>query len=269
MDETLTFSSLDGIAFAAQRDRLKDLSSLSLSAGPLGPFIELTLLSAAGVLPRPDLASWLNLKNLMGMETALRSGQRQWTSGNNLSGFFRTSSQWQEDDTAWVGFSLAAQKAAAAANFARPLPAQFAAALGELVSNIHEHSGALGSGIAAFAARNDEFEFVVADSGVGVLESLRTCPDYSNLTDHGRALQLALTKGVSRFGLKTGHGNGFQPIFVGLANLNGSLRFRSGDHALVIDGQNFVGIPAKLAQKVNLTGLFASVVCRLKKSSLI
>lgn len=266
MDETLTFESLDGVAFAAQRGRLKDLPpSLYLRAGPLGPFLELTLLSAAGILPRANVAPWLNLRNLMEMETALRGGQRQWTSANPSVGFFRTSPQWQEDDTAWVGFCLAAQKAAIAANFSRPLPAQFAAAMGELVSNIHEHSGSLGSGIAAYSARDGEFEFVVADSGIGVLESLRTCPDYSKLTDHGRALQLALTEGISRFGPKAGRGHGFRPIFVGLANLNGSLRFRSGDHALVIDGQNFAGIPAKLAQKVNLPGFFASVTCCLKK----
>jgi hypothetical protein len=31
-------------------------------------------------------------------------------------------------------------------------------------------------------------------------------------------------------------GNGFRPLFQGLANLNGTLRFRSGDQALTMDG---------------------------------
>ena len=58
--------------------------------------------------------------------------------------------------------------------------------------------------------------------------------------------------GVSRFGAQSGRGTGFRPIFVGLANLAGMLRFRSGDHALVIDGQKIGDMSAVTAQKVRL-----------------
>ena len=48
---------------------------------------------------------------------------------------------------------------------------------------------------------------------------------------------------------------------IGIANLNGSLRFRSGDHALVIDGHNPSLVPARLWQKPKIGGFLASVKC--------
>jgi hypothetical protein len=92
------------------------------------------------------------------------------------------------------------QKAAVSAGFHRRIAAQFVGVLEEMVSNVYEHSRVPGSGMVAFRAGGDRFEFVVADGGIGVLERLRTFADYSCLTDHGDALRLALTDGVSRFG---------------------------------------------------------------------
>jgi len=173
------------------------------------------------------------------------------------AGFFRMGAEWSDDDTPWIGFQLAAQKAAAAMGIHRRTAAQF-----EMFSNVHEHSGAASSGAAAFMANGDAFEFAVADSGIGVRESLRSCTDYADLADDGKALRLALTEGVSRFGAQSGRGMGFRPIFIGLANLTGVLRFRSGDHALVIDGQKFGDMNAVTAQKVPILGFLASVACR-------
>ncbi len=260
----LTFAALDGMAFAAGRGRLhEDAADTRYNVGPLGPFMELRQLSACGLLPRPDQATWLDLGGAASLEEALRVGRQQWIGGNTGTvGFFRTGKSWSEDDTPWVAFGLAAQKAAAAGGFHRRIAAQFAAALVEMVSNIHEHSGASASGIAAFSAGRDEFEFVVADHGIGVLESLRNGPDYKSLADHGEALRLALTDGVSRYGKQAKRGNGFRPIFVGLANLSGTLRFRTGDHALIIEGQKIDVMSAKTAQKVSLKGFFISVSCR-------
>ena len=84
---------------------------------------------------------------------------------------------------------------------------------------------------------------------------------YTGLDDHGEALRLTLTDGVSRHGSGTGRGRGFRPLFIGIANLNGSLRFRSGDHALIIDGRNPSLMAARLAQKPTIGGFFASVKC--------
>lgn len=261
----MTFAELDGLAFAAQRGRLHEYSSDNpLSIGTLGPFLELILYGESGLLPPLHRAAWLALGSFAAFEAAYRGRKKQWICPASRSvGFFQTTREWQDDQTDWVGFGLAAQKAAEAAGFHRKTGAQFVAALGELVSNIHEHSGAPASGIAAFRTDNNGFEFAVADRGVGILESLRTCPDYAHLADHGEALRLALGEGVSRFGPGAMRGQGFRPLFVGLANLSGYLRFRSGDHALVIDGQGIDLMAAKTAQKAPLQGFLASVACRL------
>ncbi len=131
----------------------------------------------------------------------------------------------------------------------------------ELESNIREHSEAPHTGILAFRAAPGVFEFVAADQGIGVLESLRGCADYRDLTDHGRALAAALTEGVSRFGVNVGRGLGFRPLFVGLVNLRGYLRFRSGDHALTMDGTSPSLTTAQVSQKPGLAGFLASVCC--------
>lgn len=264
----LTFAALDGLAFAAVRNRLGALPAGTVYAGrALGPFLEILQLAASGLLPRPGDTSWLVPGSMLAFDTALRSGCKQWVCpGGASAGFFRMGAEWSEDDRPWMGFQLAAQKAASTMGFHRRTSAQFAAALGEMFSNVHEHSGAASSGIAAFMGSGNAFEFAVADSGVGVRDSLRSCTDYADLADDGKALRLALTDGVSRFGAQSGRGKGFRPIFVGLANLSGALRFRSGDHALVIDGQKIGDMNFVTAQKVRLPGFVASVSCLLDAS---
>jgi len=259
----LTFAALDGLAFAAERGRLDGRpADAALTAHGLGPLLEFIQLGVGGLFPRADMTAWLSLGALSAFEAAMRSGRSQWICPARAAiGFRRMSSSWTGGDAQWTGFGLAAQKAAIAAGFHPRIARQFLGALGEMASNIYEHSGAPASGVAAYRASGGSFEFVVADGGMGVLESLRTCPDYATLTDHGTALRFALTEGVSRFGPEAQRGNGFRPIFVGLANLSGSLRFRSGDHALVIDGQKIGAMPAKAAQKTRLRGFLASVAC--------
>jgi hypothetical protein len=144
-----------------------------------------------------------------------------------------------------------------------PVAQSFAAAIREMESNIHEHSQQPMTGLLAFQARNATFEFVVADAGVGVLATLRQAPELQKLIDPGRALQLALQEGTSRFGRAAHRGMGFRDLFVGLASLNANLRFRSGDHALTIDGPRPALKVAQLAQKPFFQGFLASVNCRL------
>ena len=101
-----------------------------------------------------------------------------------------------------------------------PVLMQVAAAILELEGNIQEHSGAPSTGILAFSAATNVFEFVVADCGIGLLRSLKSSPAFSGLDDHGRALELALADGTSRYNDPL-RGHGFRPIFQGLTNLHG------------------------------------------------
>ena len=177
-EERLTFVALDGIAFAAARGRLNEiLSSRLFAASALGPFLELRQL---GILRRAAATQPLELAGLgsvSAFDAALRAGRTSWICPiSRAAGFFRTPRQWQEDSTEWVGFGLAAQKAATTVGFPTRIAARFVAALGELVSNIHEHSHAPETGIAAFKADVGEFEFAVADTGIGVRDSLAHAP---------------------------------------------------------------------------------------------
>lgn len=261
MRANLDFTTLDGLAFAAQRGRLASVMP-DLAMRELGPLVEMALLARGGLLPAPETAEWLRLDGLSALYGAIKSGRRQWICPDaRRIGFLRTERRPPADEALWTGFGLAAQQAAVAAGFSARIAAQLAAALGELHSNVYEHSGALATGLVAFRAAPDRFEFVVSDRGIGVLGSLRSCADYAHLRDHGEALRLALTDGVSRHGVDAGRGHGFRPLFIGLANLNGALRLRSGDHALVIDGSTPSPMTARAAQKPHLKGFLVSVAC--------
>ena len=117
------------------------------------------------------------------------------------------------------------------AGFSNDHSGKFLAAIDELWSNVVDHSQKSDTGYFAFSLEPHRFEFVVADHGIGVLASLKSNPLYAGLTDHGRAIELVLSEGISRYYTEDGHGFGFRPLFVGLANIARSLRFRSGDHA--------------------------------------
>jgi hypothetical protein len=226
----LSFSSLDGLVFAAERGRLNGRTPARMTAVSLGPLIEMAHLARTGILPPPDKTDWLALDGLAFLYRAVLGGRLQWVcpDGHRI-GFLRTRRDRTDDGKELLGFCLAVRQAAALAGFPPRIAQQLAAAIQELHDNIYDHSGAPGTGLIAFRAGVSSFEFVVSDRGVGILETLRSCPAYSHVADHGNALMLALAEGVSRYGPNTGHGFGFRPIFNGLANLRGLLRFRSGE----------------------------------------
>jgi hypothetical protein len=229
----------------------------TLEATTLGPFVELLFLVAGNRLPTLAL-DWLGSMDFV---RTWRQGQSEWLSPSSHLGFIRT--QFESDDwhTRSTQFLLRAQQAARTiSKLPGNLPGQMAAAIQELEANIQEHSGAVPTGVLVYRATSNVFEFVVADRGVGLLSSLRSSPRYSGLIDHGISLELALTDGISRHN-DSGRGHGFRPIFQGLSDLNGYLRFRSGDHALVMDGTTPDLATAQIAQKPTIDGFFASVRC--------
>lgn len=169
-----------------------------------------------------------------------------------------------EEPVQWVQFCRKAQEAAELAALPKELAQGLVGAVRELETNIHEHSGRAHDGLIAFRSTATEFEFVVADSGSGVLAGLQGTARYAFLTDAGIALKTALADGQSRLlDVDPGRGFGYHELFVNLANLNGELRFRSDDHALTIDGSGPALPRAQLAQKARLQGFVISVVCTL------
>ena len=57
----------------------------------------------------------------------------------------------------------------------------------------------------------------------------------------------------------------FVPSLPGWRTLSGELRFRSGDHALTIDGMNPSLPAARQAEKTPIRGFLAAVSCTLGK----
>lgn len=138
--------------------------------------------------------------------------------------------------------------------------AQAVSALGEFEANIIQHSADTAMGVIAYELTSTFLGLYSADSGQGVLTSLRKNPAYEFLDDEGEALKLALQEGVSS-STEAGRGNGFRPIFVGLASHLGVLRFRSGDSLLELNGFAGGSTKQEIKERAAISGFHVSVHC--------
>jgi anti-sigma regulatory factor (Ser/Thr protein kinase) len=257
----LTFDVLDGIAFAAARGRLLGREAVGdCRASELGPFVELLHLSACALLPSPEQLDWLSIDSLDALRTQAKRANEPWLNAAGTLGLFRMGDGHPEDDRPWHAFCVAAHKAALSAGFVREAAAHLVAAIGEARSNVVEHSQASSTGTIVFRASHRRFEFAIFDRGSGVLTTLKQNSNFTHLADHGTALRLALSEGVSSSG-ERGRGFGFRQLFKGLSDLNGYLRFRSGDHALILEGYSPMLARATTAQKPFMPGFLFSVSC--------
>ena len=260
----LSFGLLDDLAFASERGRFNPHSYLEgCQAKRVGPLLELVSLDRASVLPLNALS---NCKAKQALSRAFfpnRLGQGSYfVSGNLHIGFIVTSREPKSvNQVQWTAFCQKSQKAAEM-SLPKPIAQGLVGAMREIEENIHIHSERAQDGIVGFRGTLEEFEITVVDSGIGVLESLRRSPDYQELNDAGTAIKTAVTDGESSLRHHDpGHGYGFHDLFVGLANLNGNLRFRSGDHALTVDGASPSVVKSKLSQKVEIPGFLVNIVC--------
>jgi hypothetical protein len=258
------FDAADELLFAAANAKLPDLGPLRVQrSGHIGPLIE--LVRSRRRYPEAFASVVLEPPFVAIIEAALHSEAVSGTQKDARAGVFplrRLGADGERSDL-WRLWASRADQAALAAGFPAQIAAEIIGALGELQDNVFRHSGASSTGLAAFAARQGSFEVVVSDSGVGVLKSLRSNPDYSALGDAGTALRVAVADGESRFGRDSGCGFGMGQMFRALANHDGALRFRSDDHALEVRGHSpsLQGL-VKLRQKAALPGLTISVLCR-------
>jgi anti-sigma regulatory factor (Ser/Thr protein kinase) len=260
----LTFEAVDDLVGAHARGRLIGKPKTRFAPVDLSPLIELMFESTDGRAGPLMQAGWLDDVTQMDLRSALLSPANIWLDGPRRRGFMRTlfNPLEEADDVQRHRFLMAARVAAEEAGFIKSVAQSLTAALREMESNIHEHSDNAASGILAFQARPSLFEFVAADSGVGVLATLREAEEFSELSDAGLAMHAVLQENVSRYGRGIGHGNGFRDLFQGLTHLNADLRFRSGDHALLISGPHPDLKTARLAQKAQYRGFLAAVRCR-------
>lgn len=162
-------------------------------------------------------------------------------------------------DTAWTAFLKRAEVTARTVGFADSVAAGLAGAIHELADNVIQHSEAPGSGLAAFALAAGAFEYVVADSGIGMLASLRRAPEFRSLRDDLEALPLAVTPGVSRHGRGVGYGYGYRAVFLPLRAAHGMIRLRSGQAVLEIAGAGPRPDQGRCSQRPYHQGVVVSV----------
>jgi hypothetical protein len=165
------------------------------------------------------------------------------------------------DEPWWIAFCKRLGAAGRRAGLSGRFAGQLAGTFGEMVSNLVEHSDNPESGLVGYQWRPGEFEYVVADNGIGLLKSLKKHPGYAALVDNGQALDIALKDGESRHGRQAGRGTGFNMLILNIASHNSYLRFRSGDHCHTIDGTR---LSPRLTRQLgsDFQGFLVSVVCR-------
>ena len=231
----------------------------------IGPLIEFAYLDYSNA--RSQLSSPSHFSTVEGLRSAL--------SKSNLSDFqietalspkdfefmrgFQTEAE--TEDLRWMTFCKRLENAAARAGHGSLFAKALTGTVEEMTSNVAEHSERSGTGIVAYRWSRSEFEYVVADSGIGVLRSLKKNAYYSNLTNSGQALETAVQQGESRHGHNVGRGLGFCDLLKNIANRNSYLRFHSGDYALAIDGTQ-APIIWRLVRCQSLDGLVVSVVSK-------
>jgi hypothetical protein len=257
----LSFSVVDDLGFAGLKGKVNNLpTDLRFTGDLLGPLLELRHLQESGTVSGRLIC--LDPAKLSDLWQALDGSQRVWYgSPDRAVGLMRLTAE--SNPLAWTDFAMSLKRAGVAAGLSADWAAQSTAAVREMESNIHEHSGASATGILAYRSVPGLFEFVVADLGLGVLATLRDAADYAGLSDHTEALRITLTDGASRLGAGQGRGYGFHDLLVGLANRQESLRFRSGTAALTIDGTSPSLLHAQMGSKAPLKGLFISATCRI------
>lgn len=258
------FAGADDLLWATQAGELQAVGKVLLSrSGRIGPLVELEMARRAYSSIYSNVVVEAPFAKLI--HAAMTAAAISGTQRGARIGVFPLSLLGRDGDTTdeWTLWASRADQAAISAGFPPKVAAEIVGALGELQDNVFRHSSAYESGLVAFAAAQNTFEVVASDAGIGVLASLHQCSEYAHVEDAGAALKVAVMDGESRFGRHSGCGFGMGQMFRALANHDGELRFRSGDHALQIYGHSpSLQGRLELLHKASLPGLTISVLCR-------
>lgn len=136
-----------------------------------------------------------------------------------------------------------------------------AAALGEMADNATLHSNAPVGVLVGYQVIDGACVCCVADVGDGVLKSLTTHKAYQHVRTHKEAVRLALHSGVTRYGPGQG-GLGFYRVFKALAAMSGTLRFRSGEGCVTMDGTDFDADKGEEGYATFRPGFQVTICCR-------
>lgn len=170
------------------------------------------------------------------------------------------------EDIDWKAFTIRFNRSAQEVGLDKNLAGGLRSALLEMADNAVLHSQTDGPILVGYRVLDGFAQFCVADVGIGVLASLRSCPDFSHLRYDHEAIREALRDGVSRMGMKQG-GMGFREIFKALSEQWGQLRFRSGQGCLMMDGTDLDADRLDEVFVSPLPGFQVTVSCRTGRSA--
>lgn len=149
-------------------------------------------------------------------------------------------SELQLEDNDWMLFQERFQRSLRQHGFARKMALALSGALREMADNIPRHSSLLQSapaaGVIGYQVQAGCMSFAVADVGQGVLHSLRRNPKWASLSESTPALRLAVWD-YATSDPNAVQGGGFSEVHKSLSDLNGLLRFRSGNGLFTVDGR--------------------------------
>jgi anti-sigma regulatory factor (Ser/Thr protein kinase) len=266
----LTVGSVTDIQYAVQANRAVRSKIESLQGATLPALIEYKCLVWSRTVVLPPLPPTIEHSDLgialASLEMRIRAGcQARPTDMPTLQGhsaeFTLLSHKEQLLCDPWALFEARLNRSATMAGFSRPISDLLQGALHEMAENSLLHSNSSFPVIVGYHALNGFIQFCVADIGIGVLGSLRTCGDYSGLKTHAEAIRNALHDGVTRFGRQRG-GFGFRPVFKAVVSEWGLLRFRSGEGCITIDGKGCDADSGKESSLPFLPGFQVTVSCR-------
>ena len=172
-----------------------------------------------------------------------------------------------KDDLAgdeWNHFAGRFEASARSVGFSFHTAARLQLALYAMVENavIHAEAPAI---LVGYDASPGTALFCVADVGIGVLASLRRNPAFSGLKLHNEAIRAALQDGTTSLLLEEGGGGfGFRDVFNSLVEQWGSLRFRSGEGCITMDGTDCDADRGGVTHPPPLPGFQVTVCCRTR-----
>jgi hypothetical protein len=149
--------------------------------------------------------------------------------------------------------------------FGKKLSLALSKALQEMADNVVQHSRydeehpALG--LVGYHVEEGWMTYAVSDIGRGIFASLRTNPKWYSLSDSRAALRAAIYERASRR-IDSPSGGGFSQVEKSLADLNGILRFRTGDACLTLVGRK-ASRKAAISSNPYLDGFQLAVTCSL------
>ncbi len=175
--------------------------------------------------------------------------------------FITISTEGDLTNEAWEHYSIRFNRSAQNAGFPRGVGGELQAALQEMAENAVIHSRSEVSVLVGYCVKQGVAQFCVADVGIGILESLRECPEFQHLRLHADAIREALRDGATRFGRNRG-GLGFRAVFKALVANWGLLRFRSGTGSITMDGSGLTADEGVVEFPPALPGFQVTISCR-------